>query len=209
MLAIARERAGATDLSATATFVQGDLRELDLSGGEETTHSRAFHPHPSSLIPHPSSFDLVTCTYDSLNYLLTEDDLARCFDGVAQALAWGGVFYADMNTGHFLAYDWPACEVLERNGFIQVAQSWFDPQTNSSTMRLTGFSGDDEHGYTRFDETHIERAYPPAIIAGLLTSAGLHVEAAYECFTFMPHHEQSQRIAWIARKPNQDKNSTA
>ncbi len=143
----------------------------------------------------------MTCTYDSLNYLLTEADLARCFAGVAHALVPGGIFFADMNTIHFLEHDWPAAEVLERPNFVQVSQSWFDPATACSTMVLTGFADDDMQGFRRFDETHIERGYRPEVVATLLAQAGLVVEAAYDCFTFQPMHDLSQRIAWIARKP--------
>jgi hypothetical protein len=67
-------------------------------------------------------------------------------------------------------------------------------------MVLTGFVGDDEQGYHRFDEIHIERAYPAETITRLLEEANLHVEAAYDCFTFQPFYERSQRIAWVARK---------
>jgi hypothetical protein len=155
----------------------------------------------SSFVVRRSSFDLVTCTYDSLNYLLDTDDLAACFTEVAGALAPGGLFIADMNTRHFLEHDWRTCEVLEQPGFVQITQSHFAPETACSTMVLTGFVGDDERGYNRFDEVHVERAYPAEVIAGYLAAAGLRVEAAYDCFTFQPLDDRSQRIAWVARKP--------
>jgi len=67
-------------------------------------------------------------------------------------------------------------------------------------MVLTGFAGDDARGYHRFDETHIERAYDAARVAALIEAAGLRAEAAYDCFTFQPIAERTQRIAWVARK---------
>jgi SAM-dependent methyltransferase len=187
MLALATAKIADAAVAGRLAFVQGDLRDL--------------REHADQLAIGRSRFDMVTCTYDSLNYLLTEDDLARCFDGVASVLRPDGLFFADMNTRRFLEYDWGTHEVLERPGLVQVTQSYFDPSTVCSTMVLTGFAGDDERGYQRFDETHIERAYEPEVVAGLLASAGLRLEAAYDCFTFQPAHEQSQRIAWVARKP--------
>jgi SAM-dependent methyltransferase len=192
MLAQARARA-ADAPPGRLTFVQGDMRELN--DEPRTPNAERFSEMYSS------SFDLATCTYDSLNYLLAEEDLARCFAGVARLLRPGGLFFADMNTRHFLEYDWGVYEALERPGFVQVTQSYFDPASASSTMVLTGFVGDDQRGYRRFDETHVERAYPAEKIVDLLAAAGLHVEAAYDCFTFQPAHERSQRIAWVARKP--------
>jgi SAM-dependent methyltransferase len=192
MLAIARERAA--DAGYDIAFVEGDMRSLN--------DERRMMNDEKLSEEYDSSFDLVTCTYDSLNYLLTEADLAACFAGAAVALRPGGLFFADMNTRHFLEHDWGVCEVLERPGFVQVAQSHYDPASACSTMVLIGFAGDDDRGYQRFDETHIERAYPPETIAGLLEAAGLQIEASYDCFTFQPAHDRAQRIAWVARKPD-------
>jgi SAM-dependent methyltransferase len=197
MLAIARGRSA--DAGYDIGFVEGDMRELNAKRKMQNVESPADN---SAICNLQSAFDLVTCTYDSLNYLLAEADLASCFTGAAAALRPGGLFFADMNTRHFLEHDWGVCDVLERPGFVQVAQSHFDPTSACSTMVLIGFAGDDERGYLRFDETHIERAYAPDVVARLLEAAGLQVEASYDCFTFQPAHDRSQRIAWIARKPD-------
>ena len=197
---LARARGRAADAGYDIAFVEGDMREVRMQN-DELRNDRAIADHSAFYIQH-SSFDLVTCTYDSLNYLLTEADLASCFAGAATVLKPGGLFFADMNTRHFLEHDWGVCDVLERPGFVQVAQSYFDPASACSTMVLTGFSGDDERGYQRFDEIHIERAYSPEVVAELLETAQFEVEASYDCFTFQPAHARSQRIAWVARKPD-------
>lgn len=171
----------AAKAAGQAHFVHGDMRQL------------------VGLLP-PASFDLATCVYDSLNYMLSEADLAACFAGAAHALAPGGLYVADMNTRHFLANDWGDCLVREQDGYIQIERSQFDPGRDTNSMLLTGFVGDDERGYARFDELHIERAYPPEQVAALLERAGLHVEAAYDSFTFSPPAERTQRIFWVARK---------
>jgi SAM-dependent methyltransferase len=202
MLACARAKAEAAGLSDQLVFVQGDLRDvLTLTNDQRpTTNEDMSDVRPSSFVLRPSSFDLVTCTYDSLNYLLDAGELAACFDGVAQMLAPGGLFFADMNTRHFLEHDWGTCEVVEQPGFVQVTRSHFDSATDCSTMVLTGFSGDDARGYERFDEIHVERAYAPELVADQLVAAGLQVEATYDCFTFQPVEARTQRIAWIARR---------
>ncbi len=188
MLEIACAKAHNLDAFGQATFVLGDMRCLWSDNAETSEAIR------------PSSFDLVTCMYDSLNYLLTEADLASCFGGVAQALRPGGLFVADMNTRHFLAHDWGEHEVVEMPGFVQVAQSVFDEASDCSTMRLSCFVGDDQRGYQRFDETHVERAYPLETIRQLLESAGFQIEAVYDCFTFQPPEPHTQRLCWVARR---------
>jgi ubiquinone/menaquinone biosynthesis C-methylase UbiE len=184
------------------TFVQGDMRVLATNDERPMTKDQRTQIDTlSSFVLRPSSFNLVTCVYDSLNYLLDERELAACFEGMARVLAPGGLLVADMNTRSFLQNDWGTCEVIEQAGLVQVTQSYFDPAAECSTMVLSGFAGDDQRGYTRFDETHIERAYAPEIVERLLRSAGLEVEALYDCFTFQPIAERTQRFAWVARKP--------
>jgi ubiquinone/menaquinone biosynthesis C-methylase UbiE len=203
MLAQARAKAAAMATHGRVEFTLGDMRGLPSSDQRPMTKDqRSESDTLSSYVLRPSSFNLVTCVYDSLNYLLDERDLAACFEGVARVLAPGGLLVADMNTRYFLEYDWGVCEVIEQAGLVQVTQSYFDPAAECSTMVLTGFAGDDERGYTRFDETHIERAYAPDVVEGMLRAAGLDVEAVYDCFTFQPVVDRTQRIAWVARKPD-------
>lgn len=187
MLDLAREKTVAQPPTLRPQFVQADLR--------------SFLAEPGALPGlQPASFDLVTCFYDSLNYLQTEQELAACFANVALAVAPGGLFVADMNTQHFLEHDWEPVIVQESAHFVHVQQSQFDQATTSSTMVLTGFVGDDERGYERFDEVHVERAYPVETVMQLLAASGLVVEAVYDCFTRQPPYPTSQRIAWLARR---------
>ncbi len=181
MLAQAAAKLGGTSEADAVTFVHADMRQL------------------AGAVP-AEAFDLATCAYDSLNYMLTETDLAACFVSVAAALAPRGLYVADMNTRHFLEYDWGECAVREQDGYVQIERSAFDPATEANSMVLTGFVGDDATGYQRFDERHIERAYPPALVSAMLEAAGLHVEACYDSFTLSPPGPLAQRIFWVARK---------
>jgi SAM-dependent methyltransferase len=203
MLDQARAKAEDMPTQCQVSFVQGDMRALPTNDESPMTKDQASHTDAlSSFVLRPSSINLVTCVYDSLNYLLHERELAACFEGVAHVLAPGGLLVADMNTRYFLEHDWGTCEVIEQAGLVQITQSYFDPAVACSTMVLSCFAGDDRHGYTRFDETHIERAYAPEVVERLLLSAGLEVEALYDCFTFQPITERTQRFAWVARKPD-------
>ena len=181
MLAQARAKLRSARRRDALTFVQADMREL------------------AGAVP-AGAFDLATCTYDSLNYLPTTDELAACFAGVATALTPGGLYVADMNTRHVLEYEWGACSVREQDGYVQIERSSFDATIAANTMLLTGFVGDDMTGYLRFDECHIEYCYPPELVTALLEAAGLHVEACYDSFTLSPPGPRAQRIFWVARK---------
>jgi SAM-dependent methyltransferase len=179
---LAQAVARATGANEQVRFVHGDMRDLE------------------GLVP-ATAFDLVTCTYDSLNYMPTEGDLAACFHAVAGVLAPGGLYVADMNTRHFLEHEWGTCVIQEYDGYVQIERSHFDSASERNIMVLTGFVGDDDQGYERFDELHVERAYPPETVTALLERAGLRVEALYDSFTLQPPGSDTQRIFWVARKP--------
>jgi SAM-dependent methyltransferase len=181
MLAQADAKAQRSPAARNVLLLQGDIRRAD------------------ELLP-PASFDLITCSYDSLNYMLHEQDLAACFRAATTLLAPGGLYVADMNTRHFLEHDWGDCLIREQPGYVQIERSGFDPATETNSMLLTGFVGDDDHGYERFDERHVERAYPPERVAALIAAAGLQVEGNYDSFTFSPPGPRTQRIFWVARK---------
>jgi SAM-dependent methyltransferase len=182
MLGWAQQKFDNNPLAERISLVQGDMRALQ--------------QHLA-----PEQFGLVTCVYDSLNYLLSEEDMAACFAGLASRLAPGGLFVGDINTRYFLEYDWETFAIHEQPGYIELGTSVFDPQQATSSMHVTGFAGNDTDGYVRFDETHIEKAFSSETMVRLFTAAGLVVEAAYDCFTFRPPHARTQRVAWIVRKP--------
>lgn len=184
--------ASAAMLEQAATKLATVTSEVELRQGDIR--------HIADIMP-AQTFDLVTCTYDSLNYLLSPTDLAACFRGVAHVLVPGGLFVGDMNTRHFLAVDWETCLLHEQPGYVQIERSHFEPASAISTMWLTGFIGNDDDGYERFDEIHIERAYPPEQVAALMTAAGLVIEGCYDGFTFQSPCATTQRIHWVARKP--------
>ncbi|HEY1013613.1 MAG TPA: class I SAM-dependent methyltransferase [Herpetosiphonaceae bacterium] len=144
---------------------------------------------------------LVTCCYDSLNYLLEEADLLAAFRAVRAALAPGGLWIFDINTPFFLTNVWDPVEVEERDGYAHVMQTGFEPARCLSTLTLTGFARRADGLYERFDERHAERGYGRETLARLLAEAGFAVEAVYECFVLTEPTPASHRWLWVCRNP--------
>lgn len=144
--------------------------------------------------------DLLTCCYDSLNYLLTEDDLQRCFRAVARALLPGGLFCFDLVTDFFLQQYWQGIQRDEGDGWSQMMQSSYDPASRCSTLILTGSVQDDTGTHQCFQEVHVERAYPEVTVHALLEATGLAIEAIYDCFTTQPPTDRSLRLMYLARR---------
>ncbi len=108
MLEIARRKAAEEDTAVT--FVQQDMRAFTA----------------------PEPVGLLTCFYDSLNYLTDPDDLVRSFICMRGALAPDGLAVFDMNTRAGLAADWNGnCWVQEIGGTYFIQQAEWDGRRRS------------------------------------------------------------------------------
>ena len=152
----------------------------------------------------PSPVGLITCLYDSLNYMLTLGDLQRVMRRVAAALLPGGLFLADMNTRLTLEQVWGNNTFFAENSDLAVImKSSFEPQSGISGVDLVGFIRQDGGLYERFDEHHAEVAYEQAEVEAAFADAGLTYEAAYSCFQLQAVTPETRRIMWVARKPDE------
>lgn len=184
--------------------VDGSTAMLDQA--RRKANETALHPlwieqdMRSFALPHPVA--LVTCLYDSLNYMLSLEDLQQVFYRITEALQPGGVFMGDLNTVNELEQGWNG-NTFFVDGSEQslVMASQHDMETGCSTVHLVGFVRQSNGLYTRFDELHTEAAYSDHDVHAALAAAGLIVEAAYECFGFDIPDAQTRRGMWVARKP--------
>jgi len=132
-------------------------------------------------IPFKEEFDLVTCFFDSLNYLLTVRDLHQAFKGAYRSLRSGGFYIFDMNTIYGLAVDWMREETYIQNeakDFIEIHRQSYDYENQIAIMDITIFVQKGEI-WERIDETHQERGYPIADIQFLLNETGFEIYGMY------------------------------
>jgi len=159
-------------------FVQGDMRDFHLG--------RQFH--------------VITCLYDSINYLRTEDDLARTLMCARAHLKRGGIFIFDVNTEYQLARSHNKRAMMFEKG-DQIVLFWQDrwiQKTKIWQVRLTGFVKEGDL-YRRFREMHEERAYSAAEVTSCLDKAGFRRVTVYEAYAFQPSGPQSPRLYFVAR----------
>lgn len=176
MLDAARKKAAEQKL--VMEFAQGDLRAL------KTEHN----------------YNVITCCFDSINYLLTPEDLSACFGSVHGALGPGGAFIFDVNTIHALERFWgDNTEMREDRGVISVWSNRYLPALQTSELELTVFVPRGEL-YQKITERHTERAYPLKHIEEKLISAGF---SKVECFrqnSLEPPAEDTRRVTFLADK---------
>lgn len=150
----------------------------------------------------PQPMALITCLYDSLNYMVTELDLAQTLACVARSLLPGGLFIADLNTRYALEHSWGNnCFFTEGKNLAMVMDSTWDPARELSTVHLVGFVRNAEGLYERFDEEHVEAAFDEEVMHRAFAGAGLEVRAVYECFTLARADPEASRLLWVASKP--------
>lgn len=164
--------------------------------------------------------DAAICLYDSINYLLTEDDLVRCFTCVRRALVPDGLFTFDMNTIYSLSTFWGS-RTTPRNveGVSSVWQNTYDEKTRISTLHLAfweekpttgGIRSQESEAASgepsavsrqpmRFEEVHQERAYTQKEVARALERAGFGPSRFFSHNTFLPVAPLTTRMMVVAR----------
>ena len=183
MLEFARGKA--RKAGANVEFVPGDMRALTFEG----------------------KFDLVTCWFDSLNYITEPEDIKAAFVGVRRALRDGGLFIFDMNTLYGLAVHWaqrPCYVRQESDDLFEIHLPEFDHETRIASMRIIAFS---KRGSTweRMEEVHRERGYPQEEIRSYLREAGFQVLACWGSFREMSEPEPDSGRVWYVAKKAADK----
>lgn len=171
MLAIARAKA--RDRGLAITFVEADLRRLSAIDWQGHAQSGS----ASSFSLQPSSFDLITCLYDSLNYLTGDGELAAAIEAAARLLAPRGRLVFDLNSEHeFAAWDDLDQVVHDEDGLLVYNRLSYDRSTRLASGRVVWFARDGAT-WRRGDETHHERAWSEAEVGAALSGAGLTLVA--------------------------------
>jgi len=148
----------------------------------------------------PRSAPIITSLYDTVNYLLTEEDLQRCFRCVFDNLRPNGMFIFDLNTIHALRDEWGSNVFNRRDENIQ--STWdniFDTETGISTLRIT-LDIHESDRLTTVRELHQERAYPLSTFERILTATGFRSHL-YRHMTFQTASENDLRVMAVCRKP--------
>ncbi len=153
-----RARAAAAAKGLTVSYVEQDMRHLAV----------------------PERVDLVTCMYDSLNFMTTPADLRSAFESARNTLRRRGRYVFDLYTITGLAQVWGSLDEIHTvhpEHFVASRTAW-DPTTSMNTKTLWGFDRVDS-GWQHWEEQHTMRAYRLDEVAGLLRSVGFEISAIH------------------------------
>lgn len=152
----------------------------------------------------------VLCCLDSLNYLLRDEELSKCFSLVHNYLDPDGLFIFDMNTPYKFE------NIYSDNAYIledeidygdgeppaPVYCGWqneYDKTNGICEFYLTLFEEAPDGSYTRSEETQRERCYALDTVKSLLDKNGFELVGCFSDFEFGEPDEKCERWYFVVR----------
>lgn len=176
MLEIAMDKKAASGLDIL--YLMQDMRDFELYG----------------------TVKAVVSICDSMNYILSEDELTTVFRLVNNYLDPGGIFIFDLNTiyKYSLMGDATIAENREEGSFIWENSYYEEDRMNEYDLTL--FIRQESGLYEKYEETHYQKAYELETVKQLLADAGMEYICAYDAFTREQPRDDSERIYVAARE---------
>ena len=186
MLSVAREKAEAA--GQDILFLCQDMTEFELYGTVDAAYS----------------------SFDSINYLLSEEEVISTFCWVNNYLMDEGLFIFDLNSPYKLE------TVLGNNTFVSeedgIFYTWeneYDKESKTCTFFLNLFCEEEGGSYSRIVEEQQERAYTIEEIKALLEKSGMELLAVYGSDMQSQVKDTEERLFFVARAHNKNKETVA
>ncbi|MEK7792988.1 MAG: class I SAM-dependent methyltransferase [Candidatus Hydrogenedentota bacterium] len=168
-----------------------DLSPAMLAAGRQDPYAAPAAAADMRALPFRGCFDYVTCLFDSLNFLLTLEDVSRALREIRGVLKDGGIFYFDvvterMVTDHYEGQKWTE----DNGGFTTTWSSVYNRKTNLSetTIRVG----------TELATTICQRMYDVADVSSAAENAGFDVLAAVDAETWKAPTTKTVRVEFAA-----------
>lgn len=171
MLAYAKENA------PDAQFVLGDARSFSM----------------------PGRFQAVVSQYDSLNHVLSVEELTAVFRNVFEALRGGGVFLFDLNTEEGYLQRWRTTSIGHvEDDHAYITHPTYDRETRTGEYNVAMFFLRDGV-WERTDASLSARCHTPEEVLGALEETGFEDRRVYEAESDL-NMEAPGRNFYFARK---------
>jgi len=152
-----------------------------------------FHVVDMTQIDLNRKFDLAVCAFDSINYLLTENDVSKLFSVVHTHLVDSGFFLFDVNTPHIFR-DQHDTVIQKESGGVKFTQTATYDEQNTLAYTVFDFSA----GET---ERHVQKAYDDKIITDLLKQNSFEILDTFANIGFSAPVKEAKRLIYVVRKP--------
>ncbi len=149
----------------------------------------------------PQRFEAVVSVFDSLNHILSLEDLTSAFRCVRRAMKESGVFLFDVNMAPGFVANWKGTFGIIEDDHVCVIGNNYDPDTRVASFEATLFRLDSGE-WRRTDFALTQKAYSEDEITGALRDAGLSQVTAFEYNRsegLRPLSEEAARAFFICR----------
>lgn len=167
-----RDEIGADDL----LILKQDITELDMYG----------------------TVDLFTCTFDTVNHLIGEENVQKLFDKVSLFMHPDGVFIFDMNT------EYKHLNILKNEVFDFIDDEadchWVNELCKDEHRTKISITINDKHAGEKYSEFFYEYYYSLDKIKKMLKNSKLEILQLIDGETFGEVSEKSQRYMFMVRK---------
>lgn len=149
-----------------------------------------------------STIGTAVCICDSLNYLLSDEELEAAFAGVSNFLYPGGVFIFDCNTSYKYREAIGESTIAEAGDDVSfIWDNYYDEDENVNEYDLTLFIKREDGLYERAEETHLQRGIEKEDIEGLALKSGLEIMLIADSDTDGEVSGETERIYAVLKKP--------
>jgi SAM-dependent methyltransferase len=169
MLRAARRKA--LEAGLAVRFIRQDLRSLTLR----------------------RRFEVAVCLYDSVNYLLTTEEVTSAFERISAVLEPGGVFFFDFNTPYHFELANHDIVAIDDEDLFGAYRNRFDAESGLNTVDMTFFEKS-QSTFRRWKEQHIQHAYTPEQMKAVCSAASLSVERVVSLFPFRPDGSEVENV---------------
>jgi SAM-dependent methyltransferase len=176
MLTVAKEKADREKVSLN--LFQQDMRELEDLG----------------------LFDCVTILCDSLNYIVTEEDVQKTFHAAANQLEENGLLLFDVHSIHKIQNIFIGNTFASNEEHLSYIWHCYEGDLENSVEHDLSFFIQSGELYERYDEVHIQRTFAVEKYIEWLNDNQFEVIDIKGDFENAPPTGESERILFIAKK---------
>ncbi|MFD1956683.1 class I SAM-dependent DNA methyltransferase [Paenibacillus thailandensis] len=149
----------------------------------------------------PEPMDSVISFCDCVNYLVEEKDVEAAFKATYNGMRDGGVFLFDVHPqSRLIEYGEEQPFVLDERDVAYIWTCDLDRPRCEIEHNLTIFSREEDGRFSRFEETHVQRAYDADWIEQALRRAGFRQVDRYADFELKAPTPHSERLFFAAVK---------
>ncbi len=161
--------------------------------------AKQLYPYISTLVgdmcylPFKNSFKIISCLFDSINFLLDEEDIYRSIYSMASCLQENGIIYFDCVTEQMVQQYYSNSQWKENyKDFKTVWDSSYNPSTKTATLSIL-VQG---KGWTVVRQ----KIYPTNVYLNAIKEAGLTLLASVDAHTWDHIDSGTVRIDFLCSK---------